>query len=786
PSASGRAILVGTLKQLKLESPKLSAKFSATGKSRKEAFIIKSSTDRLILTAETELGVSHAVFALLEKLGCRWFFPTKTWTVIPRKNKFAITADIFDYPKIPSRSIWYQWGFIHDEANGYKKSMQDYYDWARHNRMASSFKTSIGHIWPKIYRENKVEFDAHPEYFLWNVKKKRFETAKVNRGIKIDTFHPGVEKIFKKYVLAYFKKHPNADMVGTGPSDGYMTGLISKTNPKATPSDIAFHGSNVAAKALKEAAKTNPLYKNKFVGQYAYADYSDPPTFPLEDNVYIELTGGFIHGKLSYSELLKVWPKYVKQMGFYRYYSVFQWNHDTLPGGEGANVVQIRKIIPSLYHEQHAVSICCESGNNWGLHGRGYYLANKLMLNPDANADAILEDFYSKAFGPAANVMKKYYEMFDPGNDPFICQNLLGQGAELIRKAGEMTKDNPEISARIDDLKVFWGYVMYRWNYEKASLTKDKAAILAAVRDLCTHAYRSRFRYMNHWEAIRQQWLGGGGLKLPEWKNPKTAHWKGLPDYDKKGVEQLFEKVREVFPFQKIKIKNFSNDLVPISLPKSKNTVVKQECGIWQGRHMMWMYSFGEPLEITIQPNLTGSKKATICTLKNRDGKILTIERRKPNKQICKFIFKVPKPGLYQVFIDNRFWRLCDYNTTTPMVIPTKKNYLHHGWQTPTCFYVPRGTKNLILIGYFSNDCNIFTDNWTHIVGKIKKSKNGEIQSIPVPEGKDGCIWSFANVCVNKLWFINAPNYLGYSPYGMMVPKELVEKDGLTVREVGE
>ena len=117
------------------------------------------------------------------------------------------------------------------------------------------------------------------------------------------------------------------------------------------------------------------------------------------------------------------------------------------------------------------------------------------------------------------------------------------------------------------------------------------------------------------------------------------------------------------------------------------------------------------------------------------------------------------------------------------MVIPTKIKYLHSGWQTPTSFYVPKGTKKLRLIGEFSGDCNIYSgNNWNHVVGKIKKSRNGEIQSIPVPDGEDGKVWTFHNVLVNKLWFINAPNYLSYSPSGMMVPRELVRKDGLPIK----
>src|SRR4029078_3329012 len=93
------------------------------------------------------------------------------------------------------------------------------------------------------------------------------------------------------------------------------------------------------------------------------------------------------------------------------------WDCDRRPGGNGANVPYLRTQI-ARYASIGAVSLDCESGDNWGVHARGYYLANKLMWDPKADADAILADFYEKAFGPAAAPMKRYYERFHPGARP--------------------------------------------------------------------------------------------------------------------------------------------------------------------------------------------------------------------------------------------------------------------------------------------------------------------------------------------------------------------------------
>ena len=168
-------------------------------------------------------------------------------------------------------------------------------------------------------------------------------------------------------------------------------------------------------------------YPGKLVGLYAYNEHAEPPSFSLEPNVYVQLTAGFIRGRYSLEELLEIWPKLCRNMGFYEYFSVWLWDFDRLPGGRAADSVYLSKQIPR-YAALGATSIDCESGDNWGPHGRGYYVANRLMWDPQANVEALLADFYDKAFGPAAAPMRRYYERFDAGGKPLMSEHLLALG----------------------------------------------------------------------------------------------------------------------------------------------------------------------------------------------------------------------------------------------------------------------------------------------------------------------------------------------------------------------
>jgi hypothetical protein len=243
-------------------------------------------------------------------------------------------------------------------------------------------------------------------------------------------------------------------------------------------------------------------HAGKLVGLYAYNEHCEPPIFVLEPNVYIQLTAGFIRGRYRFDELLELWPKHCRHMGLYDYFSVWLWDFDRFPGGNGGNIPSLRRQIPR-YAAQGTTSLDCESGCNWGLHGRGYYIASHLMWQPHTDVDASLADFYEKAFGPAAASVRRYYERFDPGSNPLLSEHLLALGFRDLDEASRLAANRADVQARLDHLKQYLRYIDLRWRIDRASAKEQKKALTLAA---LTHVYRTRYSYMNHWEAMRQEW----------------------------------------------------------------------------------------------------------------------------------------------------------------------------------------------------------------------------------------------------------------------------------------
>ncbi len=60
---------------------------------------------------------------------------------------------------------------------------------------------------------------------------------------------------------------------------------------------------------------------------------------------------------------------------------------------------------------------------HWATVGPLYYIMAQLAWNPAADAEAILADYYSRAFGPAAPAVREYFEVIEKERMAFTAKN---------------------------------------------------------------------------------------------------------------------------------------------------------------------------------------------------------------------------------------------------------------------------------------------------------------------------------------------------------------------------
>lgn len=514
-----------------------------------EGFLISSDGTNLCLLAHKPLGVRHAVSTFLAEQGCRWFFPGQAWEVVPKKPTIEGAYDLRQLPSfVTERRLWYGFGASPHTA-------RDHDEWMYHNRMGGPVSISIGHT---SYGLDAVkDFAAHPDWFAL-VKGQR-KTSKPCYS------HPEVIRKMIEYALGQAAR--GAKSISLTPSDGLgycecercrafarggtikeEKGSFFATRPDGVRvcivSESLFTAINQVAKAVGEK------YPDVALCSYGYSAYSEPPSFRLEPNVAIEVTTAYRRTSLSLEEQLDLWGQRVHHLGVRGYWAVYQWDFDGPILYNWTKAPKKHDFVPESiqrdlrnYRQHRATAFNAEASNNWGPRGLSYYVGAQLLWKVDADAKALVRDFYQKAFGPAAKAMEHYYvRWYGPSvavTDPAFAAGLtnvvydakpladsrktLAAAFKDLDEAARLVADDPACLARVDQLRMYAYYLHLRLKVSEAAASKDPAAIIEAIKNETRFGARLADTNMIHFRAL----VGKGFVRR---FRPYLAILKDVPD----------------------------------------------------------------------------------------------------------------------------------------------------------------------------------------------------------------------------------------------------------------
>jgi len=747
-----KGIVLGSMKDFDLPAFAKSLEIF-NGYDGKEAYAIRTRPGKLLLIGATDLGASHAAYRFLHEVGCRWFRPHKVWEVIPSTPSLSFARDITDRPQILSRVIWFQAGPV-----------GDYDNWRIRNAHAESFTVSAGGGGMNNAFSKEV-LDAHPEYSaLWT---QADGTLKRDQGsLQFELSNPAVRKIIVDYAVNYFKVNPNAAMVSLEPADTTAHSLSPESLKMGSISDRVFGMANEAARAVEKAYPG----QHKMVGLLSYNAIYDPPSFKMEPNVHIQLSPIGFQQKYSSEERYKLWPERSSNLGVYEYYSVWAWTHDSLPGSYTNNVRESQRHIRDELVARNFISLSAESTSSWGSNGRGYYVANALMWNPNLDLDALLNDFYTKAFGPAAKHVKSYYDRLDPGTNPLWSPQLFAQVFRDLNEATKAAKDRPDVMARLDHIKMYLRFVDLTWRRDRQGVAVDNELIMSNL-------YRTRGYDLTAWNMIKQSWAGGTANDTP---------------YTHEEVEKEFQEGLEYYPLRTDlgEEVRFSNDLLPVAWTAAQKgvTAIPAEMtqGYW-GKIRYAMYSLkGEPLQFTTKAIWFRGDHA--YSVKDAQGALISAGRIK-DVELKTYSIKVPAPGLYWLEYEGGGdkWEITMQPGAAASIMlgVPGSSYANTVVAPQMFFYVPKGTKTIVYFytttGYHPGGPHKVLDP----AGQVAKdvTTTGDWITVPVPPEMDGKVWSFQNPSLGMFKLNNLPNLYAAAPDALLVPLELVKKDGLAIRK---
>jgi hypothetical protein len=524
------------------------------------------------MEVQQESGTANAVYTFLQDtLGVRWFWPGELGEDVVQSGDVKIAPMEYRYhPSIVGRSGVFHYSNQGDV--GYGRS----HDWTLHQRlMLDSFPMEGGHAfsdWWERYHK------THPEIFALQPDGTRSGFPNP-RTVKLCSSNPKVWELWLKQVEEELKADPGLTMFNASPNDGWASGhCVCKDcsawdHPDGEPRMFNWYKQNVAHPALSDrdvtfANKLAGLLEQKYPGKgytvmmmsYGHSRPAPIAARPAK-NVIISCVANFLgrtglvdRGSTrgdTYRQQWDAWAKITPRL---------LWRPNTgSPAGWQQGLPDLS--VQQTASDFKAVAAAGCKGifidgvwEHWATMGPQYYAMGLLTWNPSLDTQAVLEDYYRRAFGPAAPQVRAYFEGIEKARMAFTAENLEAgvfdfpklYTPELLRDsqakldaAKEAAKSGGELyQKRVAFVQAGFTYttlVLENIRLMDGYWKKKDAAVAAKVLENWQEIERvvAAHPHAINWGPVRAQTPRMAGLhpKFPPAKKKKTAK-KAVDDLD--------------------------------------------------------------------------------------------------------------------------------------------------------------------------------------------------------------------------------------------------------------
>jgi hypothetical protein len=737
----------------------------APGPFHQDDYLLRSHAQGVWLIGASGAAVDLAVWDFLYRLGYRLYFLTDTWEVVPHTPEPQIAVDTLETPdyinrRAPRGAPWSDtelWG-----------------RWQKRNRVTSAFVLSTGHAYDQIIRDNQAEFDAHPEY-LALVDGKR-------GGNKFCIANPGLRQLVVDYAVRTLRANPTCESISMEPSDGGGWCQCEACAALGSVSDRVVLLANAVAEALTKL-DLGPRY----VGFYAYNEQSPPPSVTVHPQVVVSLATSFIRGGYTIEQMVEGWRARGATLGIREYHDVFTWSHDMPQRARGGDVEYLRRTIPEFY-AGGARFMNSENTDSWGANGLGYWLTTRLLWDTDqaAHVDELIEDFLEKAFGPAREPMRQFYQLLNLDRSPRTGEDRVARLYRHLATAMELTQD-PAVRERLADLVLYTRYVELYQVYQAAAGEARQQAFEAIWR----HAYRMRGRFMLTTLAIcqRERFRDRAVTVPPEaaWDVPEDKNpWKSSAPFAAAEVAAFVSAGVAAHQVDEPGFTpvHFSGDLVPARAlglsAVTPGTFSLRARGLRQ--YQLWLDRPGT-LDLRVTGGLIahyrdrGNVKLRLFSPKEVTLEpVATDESVPPDGKEHAVALKSPYDGLHSLQVtDGGDMTELVWPTGVPLTILSSPDHLPPGLGTwSLCFYVPKGTA--VVGGFADSASGTMVDGSGQVVCDFRQQGKPGHFRVAVAAGQDGKLWRFEQ-CTGQRLLLTVPPCLARTGDELLLPREVVEAD---------
>ncbi|MFA6716014.1 MAG: DUF4838 domain-containing protein, partial [Victivallaceae bacterium] len=436
----------------------------------KDGIFIKASGPHLFL-AGGQRGALYACYTLLEDvLQVHWLSPQ--CTVYPKSGLFSLASiEIFYVPMLEFRdhdAFIFKGNSIYaarNKFNGHRSNPPEKCG----GRVSYIRKSS--HTFYALLPIQKY-FAKHPEYFSEVGGKRQRGKIRGNNEItytQLCLSNPTVENLVVQEVKKWIEKYPG-DIVSVTPNDGGVPCECAKC--KAVDEEEGSQAGSLIRFVNRVAERIGKKYPNVLIDTFAYGYSLKPPKLTKpRSNVVIRIAGikcsystpletGRTAENRKFCEYLSKWGKIASRLHVWDYATNFR--HYLLPHPN------LRTLKPNIqFFIKNGVKGIFEAGNQHSAGGefqelRAWLIA-KLLWNPNANFEKLLNQFLTGFYGPAAPFLRKYIDLIHDSaektnseltcytkvNSPFLTPEILDKADVIFDRAENAVKGNASFLKRV-------------------------------------------------------------------------------------------------------------------------------------------------------------------------------------------------------------------------------------------------------------------------------------------------------------------------------------------------
>ena len=379
---------------------------SLAAKDNPSTFTLRITPDRVDIRGLSPEGTLFGAYELLEQLGFRWYMPGDLGRVVPDRDEIEETLAL-----VPQE-------ITQAPAMNYRRLQHiNTGEWRHRVRLGGEARSTGAHSLP------------HPEY---GHSRRRGYPAIGSEGGQVcvsGDYAPGALEGIVDWVRKNYEPTEEPIYVGMGPEDGHTYNYCQCEGCKAL--DQGVHDPFWDAESMtdryiwlfnKALEELEDDYPNLHIAWYVYQRHMMPPKIepnPRIVHVFAPITLDRIRGMDNPMSpdrhilrwLIDEWGKTNPNEMYYRGY----YNNLACPQFPISQVDRVRHETPA-FHENDINVMRVEvidGGPSWNTNTPTLYLAARLMWDVETDVDALLEEFYTKFYGPAREPMKQYHEALD-------------------------------------------------------------------------------------------------------------------------------------------------------------------------------------------------------------------------------------------------------------------------------------------------------------------------------------------------------------------------------------